>query len=102
MLIAVTSALLVNGGLSNLPAACLPALRVSIPLQRQLAEAYGSIQQRDVRCSVLKPHSMACQDWFHTTRKSLLVPRFRRSEIAGLVAGFGSTLAAHEKDRSTG
>jgi hypothetical protein len=32
VLIAVTSALLVNGGLSNLPAACLPALRVSIPL----------------------------------------------------------------------
>jgi MtN3 and saliva related transmembrane protein len=35
-----------------------------------------------------------CQDLIPHDTQSLLVPRFRRSEVFGLVAGFGTTFAA--------
>lgn len=36
----------------------------------------------------------ACQDTVRRDVKSLLIPRFQRSEILGFVAGFGTTFAA--------
>ena len=36
----------------------------------------------------------ACQEMIPRDTTSLLVPRFQRSEILGLVAGFGTTFAA--------
>ena len=36
----------------------------------------------------------ACEDLVPRDTKSLLLPRFQRSEIVGLVAGFGTTFAA--------
>jgi len=36
----------------------------------------------------------ACESWLPQDTASLLVPRFRRSEIFGFVAGFGTTFAA--------
>ena len=35
-----------------------------------------------------------CQDMVPHDTQSLLIPRFRRSEVLGLVAGFGTTFAA--------
>ena len=35
-----------------------------------------------------------CEDWVVRDTSSLLVPRFRRSEVLGFVAGFGTTFAA--------
>lgn len=35
-----------------------------------------------------------CHDWMPRNTQSLLIPRFHRSEIFGLLAGFGTTFAA--------
>ena len=35
-----------------------------------------------------------CGDWIPREAQSLLVPKFRRSELVGFVAGFGTTFAA--------
>ena len=37
---------------------------------------------------------VAVKSWGYKTRQSLLAPKFQRSEILGLVAGFGTTFAA--------
>ena len=36
----------------------------------------------------------ACEGWIPQDTSSLLAPRFRRSEIVGFIAGFGTTFAA--------
>ena len=54
------------------------------------------------RCSRLKQAAVplilitfsACEEWVPRDTKSLLLPRFQRSEIVGLLAGFGTTFAA--------
>jgi len=43
---------------------------------------------------VLSLSLLGCQDLIPRDASSLLIPRFQRSEILGLVAGFGTTFAA--------